>query len=63
MLNNIRGVVQHDSLWKKANFSEDIIIANVDTGIYICISDVFVLVSIFVLCVSSCDFSYILLRM
>lgn len=51
MLNNKLGVIQHDSLWKKANFGEDIIIANVDTGTYIFISDVFVLVSTFVLCV------------
>lgn len=49
MLNNYEGRIQRDSLWKKANFSEDIIIANLDTGIFICISDSLVLVSIFVL--------------
>lgn len=32
MLNNYKGLIQRDSLWKKANFGEDIIIANVDTG-------------------------------
>lgn len=34
MLNN-KGVIRRDSLWKKANFSEDVIIANVDTGTYV----------------------------
>lgn len=32
MLENRNGVVHPKSLWKRANFGEDIIIANLDTG-------------------------------
>lgn len=50
LMPNNKGVIHQDSLWKKANFSEDIIIGNLDTGIFLCISDVLALVSISVLC-------------
>lgn len=48
---NAEGFIRRDSLWKQANFGEDIIIANLDTGEYMCISDVLVLVSFFELCI------------